>query len=145
MSPTHRKSILWRALRWPYWAAAFSFWFFYLYHIFTSGRPERATELLQTYGRQIWSPTTDPVLNFIADASLILAAAALWLGVIIAGLVLAAVLFGLLVLGAVVRSLALLASLSTTGAVLAWAIGAGAVFLCVRALVRKMRGTRSAG
>lgn len=141
--PTKRsfvaRSHLGRLFGFIYWAAVVWFWGWYLYLGFRYNGQQRALDSLQHSLLPLWSPTGDPVLNFLIDALMVLAGLALVPGILAGGLVLIAIVLALAAASVVGMLLVSLAQVSITGEILATAIGAAIVLLLGRSALRRFR------
>ena len=111
-----------------YLASLMSFWVLFSYFAYKHGNGGAATEaMFKPVIATVWSPTSDPVLNFLIDAGLVVVGVTFGVGVIVSGLFLMVVLIALLIP-------ALIASASVTGALLvaAGAIAVGVFFFSSR-------------
>lgn len=117
-------------LAWLYCGSIILFWLLFLYDGFT-GRNPGATFI--GIIRPFWSPTNDPVLNFLIDAVIVVLGLAIGVGILVTGFFLLIV---LLVLSLSIWFLSWLASISITGAILSASIVIGTIILIVRHLLK---------
>lgn len=117
-----------------FFAISIFIWVILFYNIFQGNDP---AEVMNTFLGSIWSPTTDPVFNFLINTIIIILGIPVVLGVLFTGLYLAFFSFLLGVLVLVVMLLVGLASISTGGAILATVIGIGIIILIVRYFAKK--------
>jgi hypothetical protein len=125
------------SLLWLYYGTIILFWIVYFYLSFKHGAPFIAMQIIVGKLAPLWSPTKDPVLNFLIDAIIVVVALALSVGIVISG-------FFLIIAIAVIRIVAslliLLASVSVTGAIISASIVIGSIILIVRTLLKSSQG-----
>lgn len=97
---------------------------------------------MQSTVSSLWSPTNDPVFNFLINTSLIVGGLALVPGIVYVGLWIIAVVIGVAILAYFVAFLVWLAQLSPTGSVVAVFLGLTTAFLGVRAIARRWNWVR---
>jgi len=114
----------WHIVSWLYWGAVISFWLLFIYLSYTNHDPNVALKIIGNYLKLIWSPTNDPVLNFIIGTVIVVFVIVIGVGIIVSGFYL---IIGFFVIGITVLILTWLASLSVTGAIIAALITIGII------------------
>ncbi len=122
---------------WLYWAIVGFFTILFFYFIFQDKNPWKG---MMGVVSPLWSPTSDPVPNFLIDAILLILGIAIGIGVFVAAL---ALMIALLALYLALSFLKWLASVSVTGAILSATIVIGSIILIVRALLKSGTSTAS--
>ncbi len=132
---------LWRFLAVMYSGLVLLFWvwsFRLLFRYPYPPPPKVMEEIVGTLG-QLWSPTVDPVLNFLIDVVIAVVGVFLAIGIVVSGLVLIGVALIVTLVAIGVQGLIVLGNTSPTGAVVAVGISAWLLYVCVRRLARRFR------